>query len=151
MTFPRHGGCQCGSVRYAVNGPPVLVFACHCTACQRRSGSAFVVSLIVPDRDFHLTKGSLKAQERVGDSGGRLTHWFCAECGTPILGMARQAGPERYQTVRVGTLDDVSGMAPTVHTWTASAQDWVPIPASAQCFAGNPPMPLTDLQGLPSG
>lgn len=139
------GGCQCGAIRYRINGPPALVFACHCTACQRRSGSAFVVSLVVPDRDFRLTRGGLKAQVRTTDSGGQLTHWFCAECDTPILGMERGAGPDRYQTVRVGTLDDVSGISPSVHTWTRSAQGRVAIPNSARTFAGNPPMPLTDL------
>lgn len=149
MTFPRAGGCQCGAIRYTVDAPPVVVFACHCTACQRRSGSAFVVSLIVPDRDFRLTRGALRSQTRTGDSGGQLTHWFCAGCGTPILGMARGTPPDSYQTVRVGTLDDVSGIRPTVHTWTRSAQGWVSIPADVRAFEGNPPVPLTELAATP--
>lgn len=146
MTFPREGGCQCGAIRYAVDGPPTLVFACHCTACQRRSGSAFVVSLIVPDRAFRLTRGRLKPQDRTADSGATLTHWFCADCGTPVLGAARGTAPDLYQTVRLGTLDDVSGIRPTVHVWTGSAQDWVTIPAGARAFTGNPPVPLISLK-----
>lgn len=146
MSFPRSGGCQCGAVRYAVTAPPVVVFVCHCTDCQRRSGSAFVVSLIVADSDFQLTRGRLTPQTRTGDSGGQLTHWFCAACGTPILGMERGASPGRYQTVRVGTLDDVSGIRPTVHTWTRSAQDWVTIPAGARMFEGNPLVSLLALK-----
>ena len=146
MAFPREGGCQCGAIRYVVNAAPILVFACHCTACQRRSGSAVVVSLIVPDRDFRLTRGTLKPQARVADSGAQLTHWFCAECGTPILGMARGTAPDVYQTVRVGTLDDVSGISPSVHVWTRSAQDWVTVPAGPRSFEGNPPVPLLRLR-----
>lgn len=150
MTFPRDGGCQCGAIRYRVNGPPAVVFACHCTACQRRSGSAFVVSLIVPDRDFQMTQGTLKPQTRTGDSGATLTHWFCADCGTPILGAARGTAPDLYQTVRVGTLDDVSGIRPTVQVWTGSAQDWVTIPPASHCFPGNPPVPLLSLGKEPA-
>ncbi len=151
MTFPREGGCQCGAIRYVVDGPPALVFACHCTACQRRSGSAFTVSLIVPDRQFRLTRGTPKPQTRTADSGGTLTHWFCADCGTPILGMRRGAGTEFFQTVRLGTLDDASGLRPTVHTWTRSAQDWVAIPTGPLSFPGNPPMPLTSLGAAGEG
>jgi hypothetical protein len=76
-----------------VDGPPTVIFAWHCTACQRRSGSA----------------------------------------------------PRLFQTARVGTLDDVSGLRPTAHSWTGSAQDWITIPADAQAFPGNPPVPLTSL------
>lgn len=126
--------------------PPELVFACHCTACQRRSGSAFVVSLIVRDRDFRITRGTLAPQTRTADSGRPLTHWFCAGCGTPILGATRGAAPDLYQTIRVGTFDDVSGLRPTVHVWTRSAQDWVAIPAGPLTFEGNPPVPLTSLR-----
>lgn len=150
MAFRREGGCQCGAVRYAVEGPPILVFACHCTACQRRSGSAFVVSLIVPDRHFRLLHGTLTPQTRIADSGTALTHRFCADCGTPILGAERGAAPEIYQTIRTGTLDDPSGMRPTVHVWARSAQDWVRIPDGSRSFPGNPPVPLIALREAPS-
>lgn len=149
MTFPRQGGCQCSTIRYAVQAPPELVFACRGTACQSRSGSAFVVSLIVRDRDFRLTRGTLTPQARTADSGAQLTHWFCADCGTPILGMQRGTPPDLYQTVRAGTLDDVSGIRPTVHVWTRSAQDWINIPPGPLSFAKNPPVPLVSLKDGP--
>ncbi|MEO3474461.1 GFA family protein [Roseomonas sp. CAU 1739] len=150
MTFPREGGCQCGAIRYAVARPPTVIFACHCTACQRRSGSAFVVSLIVPDRDFRLTRGRLKPQTRTADSGATLTHWFCADCGTAILGMERGTAPQLYQTVRVGTLDDSTGLRPAVHVWTRSAQDWVAIPQGSHAFPENPPRPLLNYGQAPA-
>ncbi len=147
MTFPRQGGCQCGAIRFTVDSPPAVVFACHCTACQRRSGSAFTVSMVVRDRDFRLTHGTLKPQTRTGDSGAQLTHWFCAECGTPILGVQRGTAPDIHQTVRLGTLDDVSGLRPTVHVWTRSAQDWITVPEGPLSFAQNPPVPIISLRG----
>ena len=150
MTFPRQGGCQCGAIRYEVGRPPSIIFACHCTACQRRSGSAFVVSMVVRDHDFRLTRGALTSQTRTGDSGAQLTHWFCVNCGTPILGVQRGTAPDVYQTVRLGTLDDVSGLRPTVHVWTRSAQDWVAVPAGPRSFEQNPPVPIISLAEGPA-
>lgn len=149
MTFPREGGCQCGAIRYSVTGPPALVFACHCSACQRRSGSAFVVSLIVRDEHFRVIQGTPKPQVRTADSGAELTHWFCPDCGTALLGMERGAAPNLYQTIRVGTLDDVTGLPPTVHVWTASAQDWVAVPSGPLSFARNPTVPMVSLLNPP--
>lgn len=150
MTFPRQGGCQCGAIRYMVDGPPSVIFTCHCTACQRRSGSAFVVSMVVPGRNFHLTRGTLKPQTRTADSGAQLTHWFCADCGTPILGVERGTAPDLYQTIRLGTLDDVSGLRPTVHVWTRSAQGWVAVPEGPLSFERNPPVPIISLKDCAS-
>ena len=48
----REGGCQCAKVRYRVDGQPVAVGVCHCTECQRQSGSAFGMSFIVPKESF---------------------------------------------------------------------------------------------------
>ena len=41
MTNAREGGCVCGAVRYRVKAAPQFGLVCHCTWCQRRSGSAF--------------------------------------------------------------------------------------------------------------
>ncbi|NNL18586.1 MAG: aldehyde-activating protein, partial [Boseongicola sp.] len=38
------GGCTCGHVRYRVSSEPMIVHCCHCTWCQRQSGSAFAVN-----------------------------------------------------------------------------------------------------------
>ena len=48
MDFPQGGGCQCGAVRYEITGPPAAVYACHCTECQRQSGSAFAMAAVIP-------------------------------------------------------------------------------------------------------
>ena len=48
MNFPQSGGCQCGTVRYEITGPPTTVYACHCTECQTQSGSAFAMAAVIP-------------------------------------------------------------------------------------------------------
>ncbi len=47
MPAPYTGGCQCGSARYVLTAEPIRVAACHCTGCQRQSGSAFGMSMPV--------------------------------------------------------------------------------------------------------
>ena len=41
MPAPYHGGCLCGLIRYRVADEPLTLYVCHCTDCQRRTGSAF--------------------------------------------------------------------------------------------------------------
>jgi hypothetical protein len=58
MNFPQPGGCQCGAIRYEITGPPAAVYACHCTECQKQSGSAFAMAAVIPQEHFCITKGS---------------------------------------------------------------------------------------------
>ena len=67
MSDVHEGGCQCGAVRYRVEGDAVAVGICHCTQCQKQSGSAFGMSFIVPKEAFQLLSGSLKTFTRMSD------------------------------------------------------------------------------------
>jgi hypothetical protein len=60
--------CCCASLRAEVTGEPVAVVACHCTECQRRTGSAFGVSTYFPQEQVR-TEGPSKVYVREGDSG----------------------------------------------------------------------------------
>src|SRR5262249_60405819 len=76
MNQPRQGGCQCGTVRYEVAGDPLMVVVCHCSDCQRQSGSAFGMSFIVPRGSFRLLRGEVKTFTRKADSGRAATCTF---------------------------------------------------------------------------
>src|SRR5215472_10592046 len=54
MKLPQTGGCQCGALRYKISEAPELVYTCHCTECQRLTGSAFSMALVVAGGAFHL-------------------------------------------------------------------------------------------------
>jgi hypothetical protein len=69
VTEERSGGCQCGYVRHEVTKRPVGLAVCHCRECQRQSGSAFGMSLGIPEGAFRLTTGTLKTFAVVCDSG----------------------------------------------------------------------------------
>jgi hypothetical protein len=120
----REGGCQCGRVRYRITAQPLMLVACHCSECQRQSGSAFGLSLIVPQGGVSI-QGELKIFERSSDSGRPLKCFFCPECGTRIY---HQPAYAPVVNMRAGTLDDTSGLEPKMHAWTSSKQPWVSIP-----------------------
>ena len=121
----REGGCQCGAVRYRLEGEPRFLAVCHCKECQRQSGSAFGMSLILPESDVVIT-GELKVFTRETDSGRRIACAFCPECGVRIY--HRPEYLEGVLNLRAGTLDDTSGLVPQLHAWTKSKQDWLTLP-----------------------
>lgn len=131
----RTGRCQCGQVSYRFTGEPLFLATCHCTECQRQSGSAFGMSLIVPKANF-TPDGTLKMFERSSDSGRPLRCFFCPECGTRIY-----HEPSYLQgviNIKPGTLDDTSWLAPKLQGWVSSKQPWAPL---AEGIAQHPKQP----------
>ena len=136
MPAPYEGGCQCGALRYRVEGKPLALAACHCTDCQRQSGSAFGMSLIVPKDSFRLLAGEPKIFARTAASGRLVNCAFCPACGTRIY--HEPAYMETTLNIKPGTLDDTSGLVPGIHVWTKSKQSWVVIPEGVRCIDGQP-------------
>jgi len=135
------GGCQCGEIRYAVTGEPRLVYTCHCSDCQRVTGSAFSLGFVVGIDEFELARGGLKPLARTASSGRVRKRWVCPVCCTWVC--SGDAGPgspseEEIRTVRAGTLDDTSWLHPTLHIWTRSAQSWFTLPEDGHCFETQP-------------
>jgi hypothetical protein len=112
-------------VRYRITVEPLLLVACHCKECQRQSGSAFGMSLVVPKPGFAV-QGQLKLFERTSDKGRLLRCFFCPECGTRIHHEPSYGAP--VCNVKAGTLDDTSWLEPKLHTWVQSKQPWTLIP-----------------------
>ncbi len=136
MGDPRDGGCQCGKLRYRLEGEPVALAVCHCTDCQQQSGSAFGMSLIVPKDSFRLLAGEPKSFTKTADSGNKTECIFCPDCGSRIYNAPTAV--QGVLNVKPGTLDDTSWLAPGVHVWTRSKQPWVEIPDGVRCFEGQP-------------
>jgi hypothetical protein len=130
--MPLSGGCPCEAVRFAVNAMPLLVYACHCTECQRWSGSAFSLSMPVASDSFALTCGKPRPWRRTGASGFESTYWFCGDCGGRVYGQ-RDSRPDII-AVGAGTLDDTSWLRPIAHVYLRSAQAWERIPNNAEGF-----------------
>lgn len=131
--LPLTGGCSCGAVRYRVDAFPLLLYACHCTQCQRQSGSAFGMSLPVATGAFHVVKGKPKAWQRPTESGEAIvTSWFCENCGGRMYG-ERNTRPDSIN-VRAGTLDDTTWLVPAAHFFMENAQPWETIQDALTSF-----------------
>ncbi|MEQ1497999.1 MAG: GFA family protein [Novosphingobium sp.] len=129
MTQTMTGGCLCGKVRYTVE--PTMRFqsyACHCTDCQRRSGSAFGIQQSVLAGDL-IVEGELLRGEHVQPSGAVAGIYACKACLTRIY-TDNNARPG-ISNLRAGTLDSSPSMVPAAHLWVQSKQPWVVIPQDA--------------------
>ena len=122
MKLPLRGGCQCGAVRYEITKRPMTLYACHCTACQQQSASAFGLSMLVPREGFRFLKGGVTAFEIPTKGKQKKVGMFCGQCGTRI---AHDTEGKPALSVKAGTLDARASLRPAGHIWTKSAQDWV--------------------------
>ncbi len=136
MSESREGGCQCGEVRYRLESAPLALVVCHCTECQRQSGSAFGMSLIVPEQSFKLTAAKPKSFTRMADSGKTVECVFCENCGTRIY--HNPAAMPGSVNIKPGTLDDTSWLSPNLHAWTQHRQPWVEVPEDIPSFDMQP-------------
>ncbi|WP_293898930.1 GFA family protein [Phenylobacterium sp.] len=123
MSEARDGGCRCGRVRFAISGPELLTMACHCTGCQRMTGSAFSLTVVVPEAGFAVTAGEPVAGGALRrDDGG---HFHCPYCMSwvftrPGFGIVN---------VRATMLDDTAGFTPFAETYVSEKLAWVTTPA----------------------
>ena len=123
------GGCQCGAVRYLLEGRAYRLNVCHCRDCQRQSGSAFGMSLVIPNDTFRLMAGTLKTFVTQSDSGRSKTCAFCRDCGVRIYNAT-----SRMMSVKPGTLDDTSWLRPDGHYWLKRKQPWALLPVHVPHF-----------------
>ena len=136
-TQTRNGGCQCGQIRYEVSGEPIALYRCHCTECQRQSGSAFGMSMWIKEGEFTITSGSLEKTTRTADSGGKIEAYFCRSCGVRIHTKALGMNAENI-VLKPGTLDLTDDLKPSTDIWLKSSQDWFSPPEDTHHFEGQP-------------
>lgn len=123
VSLPLKGGCQCGALRYEVAQAPLMIYACHCTNCQKISGAAFALSATVFEASFSYVAGTPRKAEWTSEAGNARYGDYCGDCGVRIAhGQTPSIG---VLSLRAGTLDDPSWVRPAGHIWTKSAQGWM--------------------------
>ena len=132
------GGCACGAVRFEITAPLMGVGVCHCLDCQKASGGGPAYVALAPKMAFVVTKGEPRIYASKADSGAEIGRAFCADCGTPLWAVPGSMAP--FYPVKVGALDDSSGVTPGVHLYTDSAQPWHLMHEGLPRFPKMPPM-----------
>jgi hypothetical protein len=123
-TFPLTGGCLCGRVRFEVGRPLVSASYCHCTRCQRRTGTAASAQAVVAPGSVRIVSGEeLVRTFRPPEGWAKL---FCPECGSALFSQS-QADPEQM-TIRMGAFDADPGIRPQARYHVGTAAAWEPIP-----------------------
>ncbi|MEO1493650.1 MAG: GFA family protein [Pseudomonadota bacterium] len=124
------GGCSCGAVRYRLTQPPIFVHCCHCTWCQRETGSAFVINILIEADAVETVKGAPIPISTPTASGKPQSISRCPDCHVALWSTYGGSGPA-IRFVRAGTLDNPSSAPPDIHIFTASKVSWVDLPEGA--------------------
>lgn len=95
--------CQCGKLKAEVPGPTMAVVACHCLACQKRSGSPFGEAAYYPHDQVQVS-GEARQFRRATDAGGHFDQYFCPSCGTTVY-MRGTKNPD-VTGIPIGLFDD---------------------------------------------
>jgi hypothetical protein len=131
MGAVREGGCSCGAVRYRLRSDPLFVHCCHCLNCQRQTGSAFVINVLIEADRVEVVAGDPQPVAAPRDDGTNQIIWRCPSCQVAVF--SRYTSPN-VRFVRAGTLDDPTSVAPDVHIFTRSKVPWVALPESVPAF-----------------
>jgi hypothetical protein len=125
--FPVEGHCTCRFVRYRMTTKPLFVHACHCTWCQRETGTAFALNAMIEADRVEILGGAPEMVDTPSNSGKGQKIWRCPKCRIAVWSNYAGAG-EALRFVRVGTLANPAVCAPDIHIFTAYKQPWVVIP-----------------------
>jgi hypothetical protein len=124
VSEPLTGGCNCGAVRYEIDEPLLHAGYCHCTRCQRRSGTGASANARTAPGSFRVVAGEDRLRAWRPEAGFEKV--FCGDCGSALF--SRAPDDHDRTAVRLGTLDGDPGIRPSYRQFVAYAAPWEPIP-----------------------
>jgi hypothetical protein len=123
--LPLTGGCLCGAVRFEIDKPPLFASYCHCTRCQKRTGTGASANVRIERGSLRWTQGEGSITEWTPEGGGAVKA-FCSTCGGHLY--SRPADADEPAGVRLGAVDGDPGVRPAFRQYTAYAVSWEAIP-----------------------
>ena len=126
------GGCSCRRVRYRIGVAPIVVHCCHCTLCQRQTGTAFVLNALVETDRLVVLGDEPRRYDMPTESGRPHGIYRCEACGIAVW--SEYSGNTALRFVRVGTLDAPAALPPDVHIFVRSKLPWVVLPEGARAY-----------------
>jgi hypothetical protein len=129
------GRCACGEVAYRLMSPPLVVHCCHCSWCQRETGSAFAINALIERDRVETDIASIEICHRPSASGEGQTIHGCPRCKTVLWSHYAYAGiGEKVAFIRCGSLNDPGQLPPDVHIFTSTRQSWLDLPAGSRVY-----------------
>ena len=128
------GGCHCGSVRFEVEGAPVLSAICHCADCRRCSGAPVLAIGLFAAAAFRWTQG----RARVYASSEHTRRYFCEACGAG-LAYTNDVLLPGIVDIRLAALDDPEAFPPSDQLQTSEALSWMSTAHALIAHPGYPP------------
>jgi hypothetical protein len=121
----RSGRCLCGAVRFELSEPATQAGYCHCTRCQRRTGSGSSAQARIDGHTFQLLAGEEMVKCWRHPEGG-FEKCFCGECGAHLF--SRNPDDPAQMSIRMSAFDGDPGVRPSWRSFVANAAPWEPIP-----------------------
>ncbi|TAK40793.1 MAG: aldehyde-activating protein [Betaproteobacteria bacterium] len=121
------GACTCGAVRYRMTSRPLFVHCCHCSWCQRETGSAFALNAMIESDRVVLLQGDPEVINTPSNSGKGQRIARCPSCRIALWSNYAGAG-DAVRFVRVGTLQEPDRLPPDIHIFTSTKLPWVVLP-----------------------
>jgi hypothetical protein len=147
--FPLDGGCTCRALRYRMTAKPLFVHCCHCTWCQRETGSAFALNAMIEAERVVLLSGEIDVVHTPSNSGKGQKITRCPQCRIAVWSNYSGAG-DAIRFVRVGTLDQAFRLPPDIHIYTSTKQPWLMlssgVPVMAEYYDRNVHWPQESLE-----
>ncbi|MBL4826354.1 MAG: GFA family protein [Spongiibacteraceae bacterium] len=128
------GSCLCGHVRYSGDISKPIVAQCHCKNCQRHSGGAYSVNVVVDMRCLTIDKDKLASYQDSAASGNTIYRYSCKNCHSILI--SGNQGLTGVGYLKAGSLDNTQDIKPVVSVWEKSAQPWVCIDEKLAHFDG---------------
>jgi hypothetical protein len=117
------GGCLCGGVRFELTEPPVSASYCHCTRCQKRTGTAASPQVRIVPGSIRVSGEELVRAYEPPDGFPKA---FCSACGSALWSINPSTG--QIASIRMSLFDDDPGVRPSYRQFTAYAAEWESIP-----------------------
>ena len=114
------GSCQCGRIRYRVNGPITELSHCHCGMCRKLHGAAYGTYAGIAVANFSWLAGESALKSYASSPG--VVRTFCSVCGSTLQALFDEDPGLVYLTM--GTVDGNPPHPEPFHIFTTSKAPW---------------------------
>lgn len=115
------GSCLCGLIEYEVQEPFLRVVHCHCTRCQKASGSSHLTNIYVFPENLFWISGKEKLVRFDLPSARSFSTTFCSQCGSPLPHHTRSG---REIIIPAGSLDSNLNIGVAEHSFWEARPSW---------------------------